>query len=57
MLITVYANVLVRDHAAMTTNKQTSKPAEDRKPLRTRTGIKAGDIYMQYPRGSNGGGG
>jgi hypothetical protein len=57
MLITVYAHVFVRDHAAMTTNKQTSKPAEDRKPLRTRTGIKAGDIYMQYPRGSNGGGG
>jgi hypothetical protein len=32
-----------------------SKPTKDRKSLRT--GIKAGDIYMQYPRGSNGGGG
>jgi hypothetical protein len=54
----VYATVFVRDHGGMNTNTpQTSKPTEDRKQLRTRTGIKAGDIYMQYPRGSNGGGG
>jgi hypothetical protein len=32
-----------------------SKPTKHRKSLRT--GIRAGDIYMQYPRGSNGGGG
>jgi hypothetical protein len=32
------------DHAYMKKNK-----------LRTRTGIKAGDIYMQNPRGSNNG--
>jgi hypothetical protein len=32
------------DHADMKTNK-----------LRPRTGIKAGDIYMQQPRGSNNG--
>jgi hypothetical protein len=35
---------------------QPPKLTEPRKPLRPRTGIKAGDIYMQYPRGSNGGG-
>jgi hypothetical protein len=51
----------VTDHRSMNANDlQARKPStstEDRKPLRTRTGIKAGDIYMQYPRGSNGGGG
>lgn len=36
----------------MKTNKP-STPARDQ--LRIRTGLKAGDIYMQHPRGSNNG--
>jgi hypothetical protein len=34
---------------------QTRKPTQTTttEQLRTRTGIKAGDLYMQFPRGSN----
>lgn len=38
----------------MNPSKQTRKPSndirKDREPLRVRTGIKAGDVYMHNPR-------
>jgi hypothetical protein len=33
--------------------RKPAKPDQEREQLRTRTGIKAGDLYMQNPRGSN----
>lgn len=31
--------------------EQTTQPAN--RPVKVRTAVRAGDVYMQYPRGSN----
>lgn len=55
----LYSAVRVADHLHMKANKlkasKPSTPTAAREQLRTRTGIKAGDLYMHVPRGSNDG--